>query len=249
MGKRFFGLVVLLVFGSGLVLAQAVRVGKGRTLTPEKAKARSAITVIDLRNVLGDKKPPKREADSTFSMRMMTGPRTGGGKAGLQPRQLGEALQTAGLAVQQPNVYARFTPERSQVPGRGYMFLLYPAAVYPDRVEFQSSSRGDPSRAENGALVVLREQGTYVLDFLVEFPGVPAGMAFQCVILRGSNTFHMKVVQAEAGPQHILVITNQDAEYQALDDWHKSVGIRCLREGAGSALVPWTLYLVDVNRL
>ncbi len=249
MVKRFLMLAALLVLGSQIVLAQAVRVGKGRTLSPEKARVRSAVTVIDLRNVLGDKKPPKREADSAFSMRMMAGPKTGGGKSGLQPRQLGEALQTAGLAVQQPNVYARFTPERIHAPGKGYMFLVYPAAVYPDRVEFESTAYGAPGRAENGALVVLREPGTYVLDFLVEFPGVPAGMAFQCVILRGANRLHMKVVQAEAGPQHILVITNQDAEYQALDDWHKSVGIRCLREGAGTAGVPWTLYLVDVSRL
>jgi len=249
MVKRFLILAAILVLGSQVVLAQAVRVGRGRIAPPEKAKVRSAITVIDLRNIAGEKKPPKREADSTFSMRMMTGPRTGGGKVGLQARQLSEALQTAGLAVAQPNVYARFTPERIHVPGKGYMFLVYPAAVYPDRIEFQSTNRGDPGRAENGPLVVLREQGTYVLDFLVEFPDVPVGAAFQCVILRGANHFHMQVVYAQGGPQHILVIANQDAEYQGLEDWQKSIGIHCLRESAGSALVPWTLYLVDVNKL
>jgi hypothetical protein len=212
-----------------------------------KPLPRAAVTVIDLRNVVVDKKPPKREAEPTYSLRMKVGARMNA--TALNAVQLSEALKGAGISVPPPNVYARLTPGQISAAGKAYMFLMFPSEVYPDRVEFDSSSLGNERFSTNGPMVVLREAGTYVVDFLVEFPGVPAGLSFECRVMGGLGVLQLQEISAQSGPQHILVVVSQDAFRQGQDDLQKSIGLHCSRSALKDATIGWTLYLVDITKL
>jgi hypothetical protein len=247
MTRRILAGFVLLAMTAALALAQ---VPARRTFPPrEKTGLKAAVTVIDLRNVAGEKKPPKRAADPLFSLRKMSGSKPNSAVSTLAPAQLGEALQGAGISVVPSNVYARFTPGQSNAQGKGYMYLLGPDVVYPDHVQFTPSGEQAFPRMFNGPMVVLREPGTYVFDFLVEFPDAPVGTYYSCIVLVGQNDLQTKAVVKTDGPQHILVVWTLDQDGLALPDDRRSVGIYCYLSRSGGPDVPWMFYLADVTKI
>jgi hypothetical protein len=245
MNKRFLVTAMLLTFSVLASLAQQSL--RKRVTPPEKPRLKSAITVIDLRNVTEAKKPPKREGSPTIALRMMSGAKPA--VAPLAQVQMTEALKGVGIDVTPSNLYLRLTSTQSYVPGKGFLWFEYPTYVYPGEVKFESSYYGVSRTSSNGAMVTLKEQGTFVLDFLVEFMYAPAGTVFQCAILRGENAIQIQNVVSEAGPQHILVVMNQDAFFQGLDDVSKSIGLHCSREVEREMTIDWLLYLVDITKL
>lgn len=247
MPKRIFVAVVFITLAAQIILAQQSKMQKAVPL--EKPKVKTAVTVIDLRNVTADKKPPKRAADPSYSMRKMS---TGGTKtavSALAAGELSEALKGAGISVVPSSVYARFTPGQSRVQGKGYMFLAAPYWSYPDRAEFYSSYTGSAPWIWNGPEVVLREPGTYVFDFLVDYTGAPVGSFYECEVHVGFVGYQVQAVMRTGDPQHILVIWPVDQAMISLPDDQRSIGIHCYRSDSREQLEPWTFYLVDVTKL
>lgn len=245
MPKRVLIAMIFIALAAQLVLAQQPKMQ--RAVPPAKPKPTTAVTVIDLRGLAGEKKPPKREADSAYSMRMMSGTGAKAPTAALAPAQLGAALQEAGISVVPSNLYARLAPGQSSAHGKGYICLLRPEAVYPDRAQFPLAWEHAAPGTYNGPLVVLREPGTYSLDFLVEFTDSPVGGFHNCLVLIGHNDVQMKVVSKTEGPQHIVIVWTMDQERAALPDEARSVGIHCyIHTGSNPT---WTFYLVDVTKL
>lgn len=248
MSKRFLCALVLVFFAFGLAAAQQPM--RQKTAPMAKPRPRSAVTVIDLRNVANEKKPPKRAPEATYSTRMMHGQGSNAAVAALAPMQLSEALRGAGISVTPPNVYARFTPGQTRIPGKGYMYLASADWAFPDHVEFHDFHLDYEGVApENGPMVVLREPGTYALDFLVEFTHAPVGTPYGCDVLVGSGILQVQALEKTGGPQHIVVIWSLDPAMLGLQDEQRSVGIHCYMTGRSARIVPWTLYLVDVTKL
>ena len=248
MPKRILVAVVFIALAAQLVLAQQPQLQRQKVAPPAKPKVKTAVTVIDLRNVTADKKPPKRAADPVYSMRMASGPKTTA-VAALPAAQLSEALKGAGISVVPANVYARFTPGQLNVPGKGYLLLAAPYWSYPDRAEFYSSYSGSSPWIWNGPKVVLREPGTYVFDFLVDYAGAPVGSFYECEVSVGFLGYQVQAIMRTADPQHILVIWPVDQAMISLSDEQRSIGIHCYRSDSRDQLEPWTLYLVDVTKL
>jgi len=244
--RRRFGLAILfVVLIAPFLAAQAPK--RIRVAPREKPRLGAAVTVIDLRNVFSDKKPPKRGPDQVVLPRMMMpGSSPNRALTGLSSGQLSEALVGAQIGPLATNVYAHFTPGQSYAPGKGYLFLASPVFVFPDHVEFQSVGHSaDPSLAD-GPKVVLREPGSYTLDFLVEFTGAPPESNMGCYALIGYGIPQVHPVKVASGPQHIVLVFNMDQERAAAPDEARSVGIRCYQSPTGKT--PWTLYLVDVTK-
>lgn len=250
MPKRILLGFVLVALCTALALAQ---VPINRKAFPPRAKPgpKAAVTVIDLRDTAGDKKPPKRAMDAPVSMRMMPGSGAKGNAAealALGPAELGAALQQAGITVAPSGVYARLIPGQSSARGKGYLALMKPDAAFPDHADFTPApTHNDPGNF-NGPRVVLREPGTYSFDFLVEFANVPVDTFCNCVVLIGQNQMQLKVVRKTEGAQHIVVVWTLSPERAALPDEQRSLGIYCYLPSAAQG-VPWTLYLVDVTKL
>lgn len=214
----------------------------------EKPRLTAAITVIDLRDVASDKKPPKREPGQVFLPRMMMpGSSPNRPLSGLPPGQLSEALRSAGIGPMATNVYARFTPGQSNLTGKGYLFLAFPAFVFPDHAEFQSGTRDQFTGNLGGPRVVLRQPGTYTIDFLVEFTAAPAQAFVICQSVVGTAIRQVKTLRAAGGPQHIVMVYTLSPEAAGAPDEDRSIGINCFQE-AGPEKTPWTLYLVDVAK-
>lgn len=245
MSKRLLCALALVFFVSAFAAGQQVkRARPGRAVRPP---AGAAVTVIDLRNVGVNKKPPKREAEPPYSLRMKPGARTN--VTALNAVQLSQALKGAGVSVPPPNVYARLSPSEISLSGKAYLFLLYPSEVYPDRVGFESSMSGNHAFSQNGARVMLNEVGTYVIDFLVEFPGPTAGQSCQCEVSGGLGVYQLQEVFEQPGPQHILVVVGPDALGPAQDEWQRSIGIRFYQPAFSDRTVSWMLHLVDITKL
>ena len=101
----------------------------------------------------------------------------------------------------------------------------------------------------SGAMVVLREPGTYVFDFLIEFPYWPAGTSYNCDVMIGLEAYQTQALTRVEGPQHVLVIWPMDQAMLSLEDRQRSVGIHCYQPGAADELIGWTFYLLDVTKL
>lgn len=248
MPKRVLTAVLFIALAAPFVGAQVL--GRGKVVPRQKPRLATAVTVIDLRNLADEKKPPKRAPDAFFSprMRSISSPRAS--TAALSPMQLSEALQSAGISVVPPNVYARFTPGQSSAHVKGYMYLESPAWVYPDHAEFNLTVEHAPSHENsNGPLVVLREPGTFSFDFLVEFPNAPTGAHVTCCVMSGTSCRQVKLLRAENGVQHVIVIRTLDQAAMDLEDEQRSVGIYCFIEASGPTPLTWLLYLVDITKL
>jgi len=247
MTKRFAMAILIIVLVAPFVAAQAPK--RIRVAPRERARLGPAVTVIDLRNVFSDKKPPKRGPDQVVLPRMMMpGSSPNRALTGLTSGQLSEALQGAGIGPMATNVYAHFTPGQSSAAGKGYLFLASPVFVFPDHVEFQSAGRAPNSSIADGPRVVLREPGTYSLDFLVEFTEAPPDSNMTCYSLMGYGIPHLHPVHVETGPQHIVLLYTLSPEGAGAPDEAKSIGIRCYQSPSGEK-TPWTLYFVDVTKI
>jgi len=244
MAKRIGTVILLVALIAVTAAAQAKRIGKA--VPREKPQLTTGVTVIDLRNVTSDKKPPKRSPQQIALPRMMPGTQTNKVLAGLPPAQLGEAFKSAGINAAPANVYARFTPTQVHAAGKGYLYFDAPDFAFPDHVEFHSSFSSEPWDS-NGPCVVLREPGTYVFDFLVEFIGGPPGAEFGCQIMIGPLFPQVQSIKPVSGPQHILVIWNLDPATAALPETDKAIGIHIYPKLLDRA--DWTFYLVDVTKL
>ncbi|HSQ79182.1 MAG TPA: hypothetical protein VLN41_01175, partial [Candidatus Bathyarchaeia archaeon] len=219
-----------------------------RVAPREKALTTAAVTVLDLRGALGEKKPPKREPGQVMLPRMMMpGSSPSAPRSGLAPAQLGEALRAAGIGPVAPNGYAHFTPGQSYATGKGYLFLSWPAFVFPDHAEFQSGARDLFNGILGGPKVVLRQPGTYTLDFLVEFTASPPEAMITCQSLIGYGFRQIHHIRAVAGPQHIVVVCTVSAEAAGGPDEERSIGINCFQE-AGMDKTPWTFYGVEISK-
>jgi len=244
-------IVVLAFFALAAPIASAQRpqLQRQKIAPTEKPKVQTAVTVIDLRNVTADKKPPKRAADPVYSTRLMSGGGSRPAAAALPLSQLGEALKGVGIGAPPANVYARFTPGQPTVPGKGYLLLAAPYWTYPDHAEFYSTAEGGAPMIWNGPAVVLREPGTYVFDFVVEFPTSAPRTFYNCGVQVGFTTYQIQAVENMNGPQHILVIWPIGPDMLDLSDELRSVGIHCSEPGAGGQVLTWTFYLVDVTKI
>ncbi len=248
MPKRIVMAFALGTLTAAVALAQAP--ARQRVAPREKPRPRAAVAIIDLRDVAIDKKPPKRLAEPATALRVKPPSHTNAVSAAFSPGQLREVLRDIGLGAVPPNVYARFTPSAMSVPGKGFLFLLVPTWVYPDHVQFFSSGGGgDLTWVYNGPAVVLREPGTYVFDFLVEFNDAPVGTPYTCEAMIGDVPVGDQTVENTGGLQHVLVVKALDAALLALGDAMKSVGIHCFKSSGPQVLAGWTLYLVDVTKL
>jgi hypothetical protein len=244
MGKRIGAIILLVALVAPFAGAQAKRVGKPVQL--EKPRLTAAVTVIDLRNVTSDKKPPKRSPMQIALPRMMSGSTANRALSGLPPAQLNEAFKSAGISAPPANVYARFAPGQLHAAGKGYLYFDAPDFAFPDHVEFHSAYSSEPWDS-NGPMVVLGEPGTYAFDFLVEFVGGPPGAEYGCQIMIGSQFPQVQTIKPTAGPQHILVLWNLDPATAGLPDAEKAIGIHIYPKLLDRA--DWTFYLVDVMKL
>ena len=248
MSKRVLVAVLFIALAAPFVGGQVL--GRGKAVPRQKPRSATAVTVIDLRNVVDEKKPPKREPDAFFSTRMKSVSNPRASAAALGPMQLSEALRGAGINIEPLNVYARFTPGQPNVYGKGYVYFESPNWVYPDHADFNlMKQRGPGYENPNGPLVVLREPGTYSLDFLVEFPSTPAGAHVTCCVMAGPSCRQVKLLRTEGGLQHVVVIRALDQAAMALDDEMRSVGIYCFTENSSQTPLSWLFYLVDVAKL
>jgi hypothetical protein len=245
MQKRLSCTLAFVLFSLSVLLAQQPL--RKRVTPPEKPPLKSAVTVIDLRNVTEAKKPPKRETSPTYTMRTMSGPRTPA--ASLTAAQMTEALRGAGISAAPANLYVSLEPSRLSVPGKGYLSLYWPQEVDPDRVEFSASSSGDNSRAATWASVVLDGVGIYVLDFVLAVPSTPPGAGYQCVVQQGGGTIQIMTLRQTDEPMHVLLVVNQDASRAGFDDYHRSIGMHISRPELGNLAITWTLYRVDITKL
>jgi hypothetical protein len=244
MAKRT-GIVILLVaLIAPFVAAQGKRIGKA--VTREKPRLATAVTVIDLRNVTSDKKPPKRSPTQIALPRTMSGSTANKVLTGLAPAELNEAFKSAGISAPPASVYARFAPGQLHAAGKGYLYFDAPDFAFPDHVEFHSLYSSEPWDS-NGPMVVLGEPGTYAFDFLVEFVGGPPGAEYGCQIMIGPQFPQIQTIKPTAGPQHILVIWNLDPATAGLPDAEKAIGIHIYPRLLDRA--DWTFYLVDVTKL
>jgi hypothetical protein len=244
MAKRIGTVILLVALIGPFAGAQGKRIGKA--VTREKPRLATAVTVIDLRNITSDKKPPKRSPAQLALPRMMSVSPANKTLSGLPPAQLNEAFKSAGISAPSANVYARFAPGQLQAAGKGFLYVAAPDFAFPDHIEFHSLYSSEPWDS-NGPLVVLREPGTYAFDFLVEFTGGPPGAAFGCQVRIGSQFPQVQTLDAAGGPQHILVIWNLDPAMAALPDEDKAIGIHIYPKLLDRA--DWTFYLVDVTKL
>lgn len=244
MAKRIGFIVLLVALIAPSAGAQGKRIGKAAPL--EKPRLATAVTVIDLRNVTSDKKPPKRSPTQIALPRVMSGAAPNKVLSGLAPAQLNEAFKSAGISAPPANVYARFAPGQLNAIGKGYLYFDAPDFAFPDHVDFHSLFSSEPWNS-NGPLVVLREPGTYAFDFLVEFIGGPPGVEYGCQVRIGSQFPQVQTIKPTAGPQHILVIWNLDPATAGLPDEEKAIGIHVYPKLLDRA--DWTFYLVDVTKL
>jgi hypothetical protein len=214
----------------------------------DKLRATAAITVIDLRDVAGDKKPPKREPGQVMLPRMMLpGSSPNRPLSGLPISRLSEALQGAGIGPLATNGYAHFTPGQSHLMGKGYLYLSWPTFVFPDHAEFESGARDFFTGNLGAPKVVLREPGTYTLDFLVEFPATPPDAMVICQSLLGHSVRQIQHLRAAAGPQHVVLVYSLSSEAAGTPDEERAIGINCFQE-VGMEKTPWTFYLVDITK-
>lgn len=248
MSKRVLIAVLFIALAAPFAGAQVL--GRGKAVPRQKPRPATAVTVIDLRNLADEKKPPKRGADAFFSPRMKSVSSPRASAAALSPLQMSEALQGAGISVVPPNVYARFTPGQPSAHVKGYMYLESPAWVYPDHAEFSLTAEHAPGQERSGGpSVVLREPGTYALDFLVEFPNAPSGAIIPCCVMTGPSCRQIKHLRAEDGLQHVIIIRTLDQAAMGLEDEKRSVGITCFIETSAPTPLSWLLYMVDVTKL
>jgi hypothetical protein len=246
MTKRIGIAVLAAVLVVPLLMAQAPK--RVRVAPRERAGTMAAVTIIDLRDVLGEKKPPKREPGQVMLPRMM-GPGSSPNKtlSGLAPGPLGEALQGAGIGPVAGSGFAHLTPGQSYLTGKGYLFLSWPSFVFPDHAEFQSGPRDQFTGNLGGPKVVLRQPGTYTLDFLVEFTASPPDALMICQSFVGYGFRQIHHFRAVAGPQHIVVVCTVSPEAAGAPDEDRAFGINCFQE-VGLDKTPWTFYLVDITK-
>lgn len=246
MTKRIGIVVLAVVLIVPLLVGQAPK--RVRVAPREKPRATAAVTVIDLRDVMSDKKPPKREPGQVMLPRMMMpGSSPNQAAAGLGPAQLGEALQGAGIGPLATNVYARFTPGQSYQAGKGYLFVSWPDFVFPDHAEFQSGARDQYDSNLGGPRVVLRQLGTYTLDFLIEFPTTPADAHLTCQTVVGNSIRKFQLTRTAGTAQHIVLVYTLSPEAAGAADEDRAIGIHCFVEGTPGK-TPWTFYLVDITK-
>jgi len=246
MTKRIGIAVLAAVLIVPLLAAQAPK--RIRVAPREKAGTMAAVTVIDLRDVLGEKKPPKREPGQVILPRMMMpGSSPSAPPRGLPPGQLGQALQDAGIGPVAPNGYAHFTPGQSYATGKGYLFLSWADFVFPDHAEFQSGARDQYNSNLGGPRVVLRQPGTYTLDFLIEFPTTPADAHLTCQTVVGNSIRKFQLTRTAGTAQHIVLVYILSPEAAGAPDEDRAVGIHCFVEGAPGQ-TPWTVYAVDISK-
>ena len=214
----------------------------------ETLRATEAITVIDLRDVAGEKKPPKREPGQVMLPRMMmSGSSPNRPLSGLPSGRLSEALQGAGIGPLATSGYAHFTPGQSHLTGKGYLYLSWPTFVFPDHAEFESGARDYFNGSLGAPKVVLREPGIYTLDFLVEFTASPPDAMIICQSLLGHSVRQIQHFRAVAGPQHVVLVHTLSPEAAGTPDEERAVGISCFQE-VGMEKTPWTFYLVDITK-
>jgi len=249
MPRQILFALAFFALAAPITSAQRPQLQRQQISPSEKPKVQTAVTVIDLRQVTAEKKPPKRAADPVYSTRRMSGAGSKSAVAALPLSQLGEALRGVGIGAPPANVYARFTPGQLTVPGKGYMILAAPYWTYPDHAEFYSTAEGGAPMIWNGPAVVLREPGTYVFDFVVEFPTSPSGTFHDCGVQVGFTTYQIQAVESINGPQHILVIWPIGQDMLDLGDELRSVGIHCSKPRAGDQVLTWKFFLVDVTKL
>lgn len=246
MTKRIGMAVLAAVLVAPFLAAQAPK--RVRVAPREKAGAMAAVTVIDLRDASGEKKPPKREPGQVMLPRMMgPGSSPSAPPRGLPPGQLGEALQGAGIGPIAASGFAHLTPGQSYLTGKGYLFLAWPSFVFPDHAEFQSGARDQFTGNLGGPRVVLRQPGTYTLDFLVEFTAAPPDAFVICQTLVGNAIRKIQTIRAAGGPQHIVVVFTLSPEAAAAADEERSIGVNGFQESI-TAKTPWTFYLVDIAK-
>lgn len=244
MSQRFLCALVLVFFVFGLAAAQQPM--RQKTAPMARPRPRSAVTVIDLRNVANEKKPPKRAPDAGYSLRLKSGSRTNA--TALTAVQVSEALRGAGINVPPPNVYARLSQSQLSVPGKAFMVIGYPDWVNPDRIEFSTTDKnyGGPQ-----VEVYLEEAGTFVFDFLIELDNRPVGGEYGCRVL-GYNGETELLVHAEGDsepvPQHVLVVMNVPAPSHSIGEGYGRVSLQ-FRPKSDAWRVEWSVFLVDITKL
>ena len=175
-----------------------------------KARQVSKATVIDVRNIAVPVPQPGANQGNIISFKTASPSEPAANLVSLDSSQLKDILSDSGLQFTPSNLYMRLSPKQISVSGKGYLHPYKPYIVVPSFMLFDEFYTGKDS--SDGIHVVLKEAGTYVLDFLIEIvDGYPVGQVYPCKVLKSlSSTLQTVNISKVDGPQHILVVVNYD---------------------------------------
>jgi hypothetical protein len=220
-----------------------------------KASQSSNATVIDVRNIAVSAPQPGADKQNIFSNKVASPSEPAATFSSLNASELKNILSDSGLQFTPSNLYMRLSPKQISVSGKGYLHPYKPYIVIPNFMIFDEFYTGTDSSC--GIHLVLKEAGTYVLDFLIEFEdGYPVGTVYPCKVLKSMSSALQTVNVSKAdGPQHILVVVNYDGSA-----WGSSVvatganlnqlyGLRLEKPEGSYYEFRWKFYQVDVTKM
>jgi|GEM_PF-5940884 len=247
MKTRSLVLITGLVLCASLSLAQQPRQVQRQPV--ERPLSRRNITLVDLRTAT----PLVAKAGTARASRMSSMP-PGVGKVAqaLTAAELRTAFIGAGLNdVPSASEYCRFTPTQLSAGEKGYILFEAPVFVRPSEVWFNTALDAFPYlHLVDGPKVLMREAGTFVLDFSIFLYTGQKGTPFRCDVLKGQDVIQQMTVTSEpVESQHILVVFRQDVPNPPGSENWIGISLQTVEQTTPPESNWWWLYQVVVTKL